>query len=308
MGLPADFPLIVAFGLGVGILIGMTGVGGGSLMTPLLILVIGTPPITAVGTDLAYGAITKTVGGYRHIRLGTVDIPLAAWMVCGSAPAAIAGVIVVEWLQRTAGPDFEPIVLAALAAAILLTGVVTLIRAIFLKGLVMKERERVSMGPRSKLAAVVIGIFVGFMIGVTSAGSGALIALALILVFHLAPRNVVGTSVAYAAAVLWIAAIAHVIAGNVDYALAAMILIGSVPGVWLGSHISVRLPAGTLRTILGVVLIGAGLGLAKKAGAPIPTAAIAAVPLVLAVIVLFERFHDRIRRQDADTETAASGA
>ena len=232
-------------------------------------------------------------------------MPLAGWMVAGSAPAAIAGVIVVEWLQRTAGASFEPIVLTALAIAILLTGAITLIRAIFLKGLVMKERERVPMGPRSKLAAAGLGVFVGFMIGVTSAGSGALIALALILVFHLAPRNVVGTSVAYAAAVLWIAAIAHVIAGNVDYALAGTILIGSVPGVWLGSHISVRLPAGTLRTILGVVLVGAGLGLARKAGAPIPTPVIAAIPLLLAVIVLFERFHDRIRRQDADTEAAA---
>jgi uncharacterized membrane protein YfcA len=140
------------------------------------------------------------------------------------------------------------------------------------------------------------------MLGVTSAGSGALIALALILVFRLIPRRVVGTDVFHAALLLWAAALAHIVAGNVDYGLAATILLGSVPGVWIGSHLSVRLPAGTLRTILGVVLIGAGLGLASKAGAPIPPWVIGAVPLILAVMVLYERFHDRVGRAEADTE------
>jgi hypothetical protein len=98
------------------------------------------------------------------------------------------------------------------------------------------------------------------------------------------------------------------VAGNVDYGLAGNILIGSVPGVWLGSHMSVRLPAGTLRTILGVVLIGAGLGLSSKAGAPVPPAVIAGVPVIIGALVLWERFHDRVRREDADTEAPTSAA
>ena len=300
--------IIAAFGLGVGILVGMTGIGGGSLMTPLLILVVGTPPVTAVGTDLAYGAITKTVGGFKHWRQKTVDLKLSTWMAFGSVPAAIGGVIALEWLKENAGDDFEPILISVLAGAILVTGIITLVRALFLKQLIARERETITLARRSKTAAVLIGVVVGFMLGVTSAGSGALIALALILAFRLVPQRVVGTDVFHAAILLWAAAAAHVVAGNVDYALAGTILIGSIPGVWIGSHISVRVPAGTLRTVLGVVLVGAGLGLASKAGAPIPPAVIAAVPLLLGVIVLGDRLRNRIPREEADTVTAADAA
>jgi hypothetical protein len=118
----------------------------------------------------------------------------------------------------------------------------------------------------------------------------------------LTPHRVVGTDIFHAAILLWAAAIAHVVAGNVDYPLAGTILIGSVPGVWLGSHMSVRLPAGTLRTVLGVVLIGAAMGLGSKAGLPIPPIAIGLVPLVLAAVVLWQRFREPIRRTAADTE------
>ncbi len=300
--------IIAAFGLGVGILVGMTGIGGGSLMTPLLILVVGTPPVTAIGTDLAYGAVTKTVGGYKHWRQRTVDFVLSSWMALGSVPAAIGGVIALEWLKENAGDNFESILIGVLAGAIFITGVITLVRALFLKQLVARERETVTLARRSKTAAVLIGIVVGFMLGVTSAGSGALIALALILVFRLVPQRVVGTDVFHAAILLWAAAAAHIVAGNVDYALAGTILIGSVPGVWIGSHISVRVPAGTLRTVLGVVLVGAGLGLASKAGAPIPPAVIGAVPVLLGAIVLGDRLRNRVPREEADTVTAADAA
>ena len=300
--------VIIGFGLGVGVLVGMTGIGGGSLMTPLLILVVGTEPVTAIGTDLAYGAVTKTVGGYKHWRQRTVDFVLSSWMALGSVPAAIGGVIALEWLKDAAGDDFDTILIAVLAGAILFTGIVTLIRAIFLKQLVLKERERLTLARRSKTAAVLIGLVVGFMLGVTSAGSGALIALALILVFRLVPQRVVGTDVFHAAILLWAAAIAHIVAGNVDYGLAGNILLGSVPGVWLGSHMSVRLPAGTLRTILGVVLVGAGLGLSSKAGAPVPPTVIAGVPVIIGALVLWERFRDRVPRQRADTELPSDAA
>jgi uncharacterized membrane protein YfcA len=281
-------PLIVLFGLGVGILVGLTGMGGGSLMTPLLILVFGVKPVVAIGTDLTYGAVTKTVGGWRHLRHRTVDTSLSWWMALGSVPAAIGGVYVLGVLERAHGASFDELMLTVVAGALLFTGVAVLARALFLPKLVERERDRVTLGRREKLSAVALGLFVGFVLGVTSAGSGSLIAVGLILLFQLAPKQVVGTDVFHAALLLWAAAIAHVVAGNVDYALAGTILCGSVPGVWLGSHWSAKVRVSTLRTALAVVLIGSGLGLLSKAGAGIPPAVIAGVPLVLIVVVVWQ--------------------
>ncbi|MDQ4072341.1 MAG: sulfite exporter TauE/SafE family protein [Actinomycetota bacterium] len=300
-------PYIVVFGLVVGVLVGLTGIGGGSLMTPLLILVLGVKPVTAIGTDLAYAAVTKTVGGYKHLRQGTVDLSLSTWMALGSVPAAVGGVYVLDALERAAGASFDSILLAVLAAAILLTGVVTLGRALVLKGLAERERDELRLERRHKAAAVVIGAFVGFMLGVTSAGSGALIALGLILAFRLVPRRVVGTDVFHAAILLWAAGLAHIVAGNVDFALAGTLLIGSVPGVWLGSHWSVRIPAATLRTVLGIVLVGAGLGLATKAGLEVPAPVLAAVPVLIALAVAAPRLRRR-RRRAPPSEPAADAA
>jgi uncharacterized membrane protein YfcA len=292
----------MGFGLGVGILVGMTGIGGGALMTPLLVLFIGTPPVTAVGTDLAYGAVTKTVGGWKHWKQNTIDVSLSLWMAIGSVPASVSGVWIIHWIERRYGREFDRVMLYLLAGAIAFTGVVTLVRAVFLRQLITRERHTVEMHGRHKAAAVLLGLAVGFVLGITSAGSGSLIALGLILIFRLTPYRVVGTDIFHAAIVLWAAAIAHIAAGNVDYALAGTILVGSVPGVWIGSHMSVRLPAGTLRTVLGVVLIGAAMGLGSKAGLPISPWTIAAVPLVIAAVVLWQRFADRVPRAQADTE------
>jgi uncharacterized protein len=279
-----DFAL-VAFGLGVGILVGMTGIGGGSLMTPMLILVFGVTPVTAIGTDLAYAAVTKTVGGYKHLRQKTVDIRLSSWMAIGSVPAAIGGVYVLTLLEEWAGRDFENLVISILAGALLLTGAATLVRA-FLKKMHERERHTIELERRHKVAAVVLGLCVGFVLGVTSAGSGALIAVGLILLFRLAPQRVVGTDVFHAAILLWAAGLAHIVAGNVDFGLAGTILLGSVPGVWLGSHWSVRVDPAVLRTTLAVVLIGAGLALLIKAGLDIPVLVIAPFPLAVIALLI----------------------
>jgi uncharacterized membrane protein YfcA len=264
----------------------MTGIGGGSLMTPLLILVFGIKPVTAVGTDLAYGAITKTVGGWNHFRKGSVDLSLSTWMAFGSVPAAIGGVWVLDLLQSAYGEKFDDRLILILAFTLLFTGVMTLARALFLRRLADKERDTVEMTRGNKIAAVVLGACVGFVLGVTSAGSGALIAVGLILMFRLVPSRVVGTDVFHAAILLWAAASAHVVAGNVDFGLAGNILLGSVPGVWVGSNLTLKVGAGVLRTTLGLVLIGAGLGLLTKAGVGIPGVVIAAFPAAVAVMVI----------------------
>src|SRR3954452_15098914 len=126
-------PAIVIFGFGIGVLVGMTGMGGASLMTPLLILIFGVQPVTAIGTDIFYAAITKTVGGVQHLRAGTVHKGLAFWMAVGSVPAAVAGVFVIEELQQTYGEDrLEGIVFGILGATLLVVGVSTLFRTLFI--------------------------------------------------------------------------------------------------------------------------------------------------------------------------------
>jgi uncharacterized membrane protein YfcA len=274
-------PLIVLFGLGVGILVGLTGMGGGSLMTPLLIVVFGVKPVTAVGTDLTYGAVTKTLGGWRHLRHRTVDMGLSTWISIGSVPAAIGGVYVLHAIEEAYGSQFDDIMLVAVAAALLFTGTAVMIRALFAKSLV--ERERFDPTTRNKVAAIVLGAFVGFVLGVTSAGSGTLIAIGLIVVFRLAPRQVVGTDVFQAAILLWAAAIAHIVSGNVDWGLAGTILIGSLPGVWIGSNLITKVRVEALRMGLAIVLVGSGMGLLSKAGVDVPTPVLAAVPVLLAL-------------------------
>jgi uncharacterized protein len=295
-----DFAL-VAFGLGVGILVGMTGIGGGSLMTPMLILVFGVTPTTAIGSDLAYAAVTKTVGGYKHWQQRTVDFKLSSWMAVGSVPAAILGVYVLTLLEGWLGNDFEDAVIWLLAGALFLTGIATLIRS-FLKR--MHERERDTIEPmerRHKVAAVLLGLSVGFVLGVTSAGSGALIAVGLILLFRLAPQRVVGTDVFHAAILLWAAGLAHIVAGNVDFGLVGTILLGSVPGVWLGSHWSVRVDPAVLRTTLAVVLIGAGLALSIKAGLDIPVAVIVPFPVAVIGLLVVTMLRSRKPRTEVGT-------
>jgi uncharacterized membrane protein YfcA len=289
-------PLVIIFGLGVGMLVGLTGMGGGSLMTPILIIVFGYNPVTAVGTDLAYGAVTKTVGGWRHFRQRTVFFPLALWMGVGSVPAALGGVYVLHLLEDRYGKSFDNAMLIAVAAAVMFTGVAVLSRALFMPRLLEQEREHFEMTTRDKVAAALLGLFVGFVLGVTSAGSGTLIAVGLIMVFRLVPTRVVGTDVFHAAVLLWAAALAHVVAGNVDYGLMGTILIGSLPGVWVGSHLAVRVPTASLRLGLAIVMIGSGLGLLSKAGAGIPGYVIAAVPVVLALVIGWRQLSERAKR------------
>ena len=166
-------PLIVVFGFGVGILIGLTGVGGGSLMTPLLLITGGYSPVVAIGTDLAYGAITKTVGGWRHLNAGHVDLRLSWFLAAGSVPGSILGVITVNWLHAEYGEDFEPYLLGAVAVALMFASGAILYRALFRPGLIAKERESALLQRRiSKVGTIAIGATLGFVLGLTSVGSG----------------------------------------------------------------------------------------------------------------------------------------
>src|ERR1700753_3977699 len=208
-------PAIVLFGLCIGVLVGMTGMGGGSLMTPLLILIFGTSPTTASGTEIVYSAITKMVGSWRHLKMATVNLELVRWLSFGSVPAAVAGVAFISVLETHISEDrLNSLVYAVLGGTLLMVGVITLTRALILRDLVV-ERDRFEVERRHKVGAVLIGAAPGFVIGITSAGSGTVIAILLIAVDRLAPKKVVGTDVFHAAILLWAAGIAHWIGGNV---------------------------------------------------------------------------------------------
>ena len=272
-----DWELIL-FGLGVGILVGATGMGGGSIMTPLLILVMGVTPVVAIGTDLAYAAVTKTVGGVRHIKARSVDFGIVLWLAAGSVPGALGGVWALRRLEDALGTNFDKVIMLALASALFLTSAAVLWYA--LSNRERSERDTVQLTTGGKIGTIIFGFVIGIVLGVTSAGSGSLIAVGLIIAYRLTPLRVVGTDVAHAALLLWFAAAAHALAGNVDYGMAANILIGSVPGVWLGASLATRIPGPSLRVLLGVVLLAAGLGLLAKSGLEVPPEMIHGVPAI----------------------------
>jgi uncharacterized membrane protein YfcA len=286
-------PAIILFGLGIGVLVGMTGMGGGSLMTPMLILVFGIQPTTAIGTDIFYSAVTKTVGAWRHFRMKTVNLGLTVWLAAGSVPAAILGVWVISILKDHLGEDqLNSVVYALLGGTLLMVGIITLTRALILSNLI-DERDDFEIKTRHKFAAVTIGATTGFVIGITSAGSGTVIAILLIAVFRLTPRRVVGTDVFHAAILLWAAGIAHWVGGNVDFHLAGNILIGSVPGVIVGAALTARAPQGFLRTALGLVLVGSGIVTIQKGDPTLWPIAAAVAGIGFALVLYGPRWYSR---------------
>ncbi len=305
-------PIIVVFGFGIGLLIGMTGMGGGSLMTPLLILAFGIQPVTAVGTDIFYGAVTKTAGAWRHLKHGTVHKGIAMWLAVGSVPMAIAGVWLIEILQHSYGEDeVNKVVLGMVASALLVVGVATLIRALFLRDMI-PERYAMHLYRRHIVVAIATGAMTGFVIGLTSAGSGTLIALVLIAGYRLTPQRVVGTDVFHAAILLWAAGLAHWVGGNVDLGLAANILVGSIPGVLIGSQLAVKVPTGLLRNALGIVLIASSIALITKEHVPkavlIPSVTVAAITIagLFAVQIGLHRQRQRALKRAAQAPAAVA--
>lgn len=280
-------PAIVAFGFGIGLLVGMTGMGGASLMTPLLILIFGIQPVTAIGTDIFYAAVTKTFGGIQHLRAGTVHKGLAFWMAVGSVPAAVAGVGVIAYLQNTVGEDkLDGVVFGILGATLLVVGLSTALRTIFIPD-VIRERHALHLYRRHIVAAIATGVVTGFVIGLTSAGSGTLIAIILIAVFRLTPQRVVGTDIFHAAVLLWAAGIAHWVDGNVDFGLAGNILVGSVPGVLVGGRLAFKSGKNLLRGLLSVVLIASGIALIAKGDGQVVVVTAALVSLMFGVVFTY---------------------
>jgi hypothetical protein len=263
-------------GLAVGVLVGMTGMGGGSLMTPMLILLFGFDPKTAVGTDLLHGAVFKSFGAWRHRQLGNVHTKLALWMLVGSAPLSLAGVQLASSFSDAAQSTMGRVV-----GGTLIVGGLGFLAKTFLPKRAAEDDD-FAITRRVRILAILIGATFGFVVGLTSVGSGTFFGLAMLLLFPFSATRMVGTDMLHAALLLWVAGAGHLLHGNVDLHAIAWLLVGSIPGVLIGSHLSIRVPDRALRIAFGFVLVLSGLKIVKVPAAD----TVIEVSLVLGAVAL----------------------
>ena len=295
-----DFPLSVA-AFGIGIVVGLTGMGGGALMTPVLVLFFGVMPLTAVSSDLVASAVMKPIGSLVHLRRGTVHLGLVKWLCLGSVPAAFSGVLLARALAG--GEQMQSVIRTALAIALLVSAAGLMVRA-YLR---LVEHARVRDGRAAPLPQgrprldvrpvplVIIGILGGIVVGMTSVGSGSLIIIALMALYpRLTANELVGTDLVQAVPLVASAALGHILFGDLQLGLTTSLLVGSIPGVWVGAQLSARAPGGLVRRALAFVLLASALKLldvsTRDTGLVLLAVAIVA-PLVWMIVRRRHGFH-----------------
>jgi len=260
--------LLAFAAFGIGIVVGLTGMGGGALMTPVLVLFFGVPPLAAVSSDLVASAVMKPVGSFVHLRKGTVHLGLVKWLCIGSIPGAFSGVLVARALGR--GQAVQDMIRLALGLALLLAAAGLIARA-YLR---LLEYARVRDGraaplpegpPRVSLRpwpTIIVGALGGLVVGLTSVGSGSLIIIALMALYPtLTANELVGTDLVQAVPLVASAALGHLLFGDFHMGLTTSLLLGCIPGVWVGAHLSARAPGGLVRRALAFVLLASALKL-----------------------------------------------
>ena len=248
--------LYTVSGFLVGLIVGVTGVGGGSLMTPLLVLFFGISPATAVGTDLLYASITKSLGGWVHSRNGSVDWKVVGLLSLGSLPAALLTIAFLKYLALDE-KTLRGLVTGVLSVALLLTATALLLKD-WIRKLALREDGTVyELHHRHLPAATIItGAIVGALVTISSIGAGVLGTVALLFLYpRLSAVKVVGTDIAHAVPLTAIAGIGHMALGTVNFMLLGSLLLGSLPGIYIGSHLSAKVPEKVLRPILAVMLL-----------------------------------------------------
>jgi uncharacterized protein len=249
---------IVTMGLLVGFLVGLTGVGAASLLTPFLVL-IGIHPTIAVGTDLVYNSVTKLFGTLQHWRQKTINVRIVKYLAIGSVPSAAVAIGLLHLLPLQAEAQ-DQVVKHALGIVLILVAIATLIRVILDKR-IRPNRWQLKPFEEKCGVSIAVGAIFGFVVGLTSIGSGSLFAVALLYLFRLSGAELVGTDIAHALVLATAAGILHAGLGNVDYMLTLQLLAGSIPGVLLGSRLSAKVPSKPLRTIMSVLILVSGLKL-----------------------------------------------
>jgi uncharacterized membrane protein YfcA len=282
--------LLAIAAFGIGIVVGLTGMGGGALMTPVLVLFFNVPPLTAVSSDLVASAVMKPVGSVVHLRRGTVHLGLVKWLCIGSIPGAFSGVLIARALGR--GEEVQEVIRFALGLALLLAAAGLIVRA-YIR---LLEYARVRDGRAAPLPqgppklnlrplpTVAVGVLGGLVVGLTSVGSGSLIIIALMALYPaLTANELVGTDLVQAVPLVASAALGHLLFGDFHIDLTTSLLLGAIPGVWLGAHLSSRAPGGLVRRALAFVLLASALKLLNFSNQT--TGIILAVVLVFAPVL-----------------------
>ncbi|GAA1120050.1 sulfite exporter TauE/SafE family protein [Arthrobacter flavus] len=257
---------MVAAAFGVGIVVGLTGMGGGALMTPILVLFFNVPPLTAVSSDLVASAVMKPVGSAVHLRRGTVNHQLVKWLAIGSIPSAFCGVLILKAL----GDDqsVQAGIKLALGIALMITAVLLVVRAYM--RLVERARTRSGSGPLQPqgrpevvpkvLQTLLLGVGGGLIVGMTSVGSGSIVIIGLMMIYPgLKASQLVGTDLLQAVPMVAAAALGHMLFGSLDFGITLPLIVGSIPGVYLGAQMSSRLSGGLVRRALAFVLLASAL-------------------------------------------------
>jgi uncharacterized membrane protein YfcA len=263
---PIDLQLALA-GLIVGLLVGLTGMGGGALMTPILVLIFGVQPLAAVSSDLVASFFMKPVGAVVHFRRGTVHLRLVAWLIVGSVPSAFLGVLA---LRAFGDPrQIQQVVQLALGVALIGAAGAIVLKALInlrqrARGLHMEPAVGVAEVPVKPLPTILIGALVGLVVGMTSVGSGSLMIVCLLFLYpRLRANQLVGTDIVQAIPLVGSAALGHLLYGDFRLILTASLLIGAIPGVYLGARASAHAPARLVRRALAFVLLASGLKLVQ---------------------------------------------
>ena len=287
-------PLLATAAFGIGIVVGLTGMGGGALMTPVLVLFFNVPPLTAVSSDLVASAVMKPVGSFVHLRRGTVNLDLVKWLCLGSVPGAFSGVLIAKAMGG--GEEVQKVIRLALGVALVLAAAGLIVRAYI--RLVEHARQRdgraapLPQGPPKvvlrPLPTAIVGVLGGVVVGLTSVGSGSLIIIALMVLYPTLKANeLVGTDLVQAVPLVASAALGHVLFGDFHLDLTASLLLGCIPGVWVGAHLSARAPGGLVRRALAFVLLASALKLfnVSNTAAAITLAVFLAVGPILWMVV-----------------------
>jgi uncharacterized membrane protein YfcA len=258
-----DFGFIFA-GFFVGFVVGLTGVGGGSLMTPILIFFFGVKPYLAIGTDLLFAAFTKLGGTVKLARSGHVDWKVVASLSAGSIPAALLTIWAIHNMGTTSA-EVQKAMTTTLGVALLLTAAATLYKAIKGKATprtIAEADQQKATQPRHWSLPVLFGAGIGVLVSLTSVGAGAIGVTVLMLLYPLLPLpRIVAADIAYAVPLTLVAGLGHASLGSVDWPLLGKLLLGSIPGIWIGSHLVVKTPDRIIRSLLSVLLAYAGVKL-----------------------------------------------
>ncbi len=261
-----DYLLLSSLSFVVGIVVGLTGIGGASLITPMLIFVFQVPASIAVSSDVVAATLMKVVGGFKHWRQQTVDLQAVKWLALGSVPGSLAGVGLLHVLRHSNAIDLDAVLLQLLGIAILLITLMALVQLLlmtFAPSLQLPSLPHLDlMTWQGRGLAITIGAVLGCVVGLTSVSSGSLFALVLIAFFHLDARKLVGTDLVQAAILLSFTSLGHLSLGTVDWSLVLPIWAGSVPGVLVGARLCQLAPQTLLKFVIYVILMGVSWKLA----------------------------------------------